>query len=105
MVSSYVPTIDRYSRTVNFNGATDPGAHTFTRSFTQHNMLNRLDYQPFSRVHLYGGWQYGYSRIRGQLPTLPDSTNGQDNPIAGSNPAQYRPDGGPVYHTTTVNVR
>ena len=103
MFSSYVPTIDRYSRTVNFNGATDPGAHTFTRSFTQHNMLNRLDYQPFSRVHLYGGWQYGYSRIRGQLPTLPDSTNGQDNPIAGSNPAQYRPDGGSVNPSNIFN--
>jgi hypothetical protein len=103
MFSSYVPTIDRYSRTVNFTGATNPGVHTFTRSFTQHNMLNRLDYQPFSKVHLYGGWQYGYSRIRGQLPTLPDSAYGQPNPIAGNDPATFRPDAGSVNPSNIFN--
>lgn len=103
MFSSYVPTIDRYSRTVNFTGATNPGVRTFTRNFTQHNMLNRLDYQPFSKVHLYGGWQYGYSRIRGQLPTLPDSVAGQANPIGGSDPTQFRPDAGSVNPSNIFN--
>jgi len=103
MFSSYVPTIDRYSRTVDFKGTTNPGVRTFTRSFTQHNMLNRLDYQPFSKVHLYGGWQYGYSRIRGQLPTLPDSAAGQANPIGKSDPNQFRPDAGSVNPSNIFN--
>jgi outer membrane receptor protein involved in Fe transport len=94
--SSYIPTIDRITRKVNFTGATNPGPHSFTRSYTAHNMLNRLDYQPFSKLHLFGGWQYGYSRITGQLPTLPDSVIGQKNPIATNDPTQYRPDTGSV---------
>jgi len=102
LFSSYVPTIDRYSRSVNFTG-TDPGVHTFTRSFTQHNMLNRLDYSPTGKVHLYAAWQYGYSRIRGQLPTLPDSAAGQANPIAGNNPASFRPDAGSVNPSNIFN--
>jgi hypothetical protein len=59
-------------------------------------MLNRLDYQPFSKLHLYAGWQYGYSRIKGQLPTLPDSATGQANPIATQDPTTFRPDTGTV---------
>lgn len=103
LFSSYVPTIDRYTRSVNFTGATDPGEHSFTRSYTAHNMLNRLDYQLFSKVRLYAGWQYGYSRIKGQLPTLPDSATGQANPIAGNNPAQFRPDTGSVNPSNIFN--
>jgi hypothetical protein len=96
LFSSYVPTIDRTTRNVNFTGAVSPGPHGYTRSYTAHNMLNRLDYQPFSKLHLYSGWQYGYSRITGQLPTLPDSAKGQANPIASNNPTQFRADAGSV---------
>lgn len=101
--SSYIPTIDRITRKVNFTGAVNPGLHSFTRSYTAHNMLNRLDYQPFSKLHLFGGWQYGYSRITGQLPTLPDSVIGQANPIAGNDPTQYRPDTGSVNPSNIFN--
>jgi Carboxypeptidase regulatory-like domain/TonB-dependent Receptor Plug Domain len=101
--SSYIPTIDRITRKVNFTGATNPGIHSFTRSYTAQNMLNRLDYQPLSKVHLFAGWQYGYSRITGQLPTLPDSLTGQANPIANNDPAQYRPDTGSVNPSNIFN--
>ena len=101
--SSYIPTIDRTTRKVNFTGATNPGLHSFTRSYTAQNMLNRLDYQPFSKLHLFGGWQYGYSRITGQLPTLPDSAAGQANPIATNDPTQYRPDTGSVNPSNIFN--
>ena len=101
--SSYVPTIDRITRNVNFTGATNPGPHGFSRSYTAHNMLNRLDYQAFAKLHLYGGWQYGYSRIRGQLPTFPDSIAGQANPIARNDPAGYRPDTGSVNPSNIFN--
>jgi hypothetical protein len=103
LFSSYVPTIDRITRKVNFTGATDPGVHSFTRSYTAHNMLNRLDYQAFSKLTLYGAWQYGYSRITGQLPTFPDSAIGQANPIATNNPAQFRPDAGSVNPSNIFN--
>jgi hypothetical protein len=96
LFSSYVPTLDRITRDVNFTGATSPGPHSFTRSNTTQNMLNRLDYQPFSKLHLFASWQYGYNRIRGQLPAEPDSVIGQTNPIAGNDPASYRPDTGSV---------
>ena len=101
--SSYIPTIDRITRKVNFTGATNPGVHSFNRSYTAHNMLNRLDYQPFSKVHLYAGWQYGYSRITGQLPTFPDSAIGQANPIATNDPASFRPDTGSVNPSNIFN--
>jgi|HubBroStandDraft_6_1064221.scaffolds.fasta_scaffold16294_2 outer membrane receptor protein involved in Fe transport len=103
LFSSYIPTIDRTTRKVNFTSPSGPGPHAFTRSYTAHNMLNRLDYQPFSKLHLYSGWQYGYSRITGQLPALPDSVTGQANPIAGNNPANYRPDTGSVNPSNIFN--
>jgi hypothetical protein len=67
-------------------------------------MLNRLDYQPFSKLHLFGGWQYGYSRTTGQFPALPDSVSGQRNSTsAGTDPATYRPDRGSVNPSNVFN--
>jgi Carboxypeptidase regulatory-like domain/TonB-dependent Receptor Plug Domain len=103
LFSSYIPTVDRYTRTVNFKGATGPDPRSFTRSYTAHNMLNRLDYQAFSKLHLFAGWQYGYSRIKGQLPTFPDSVTGQANPIGTQDPATFRPDTGTVSPSNIFN--
>jgi hypothetical protein len=94
--SSYVPTIQRISRTVNFTGK-NPGPRKFTTSYTAQNALNRLDYQAFSKLHLFGAWQYGYSRVTGQLPLTPDSTAGQINTAAGTDPTTLRSDTGDVY--------
>ena len=94
LFSSYIPTVDRTSRTVNFTFATNQGPHSYTRSYTVHNMFNRLDFQPFSSLRLFAGWQYGYNRIAGQLPAIPDSVTGQVNPSASTDPTQYRPDTG-----------
>ena len=103
LFSSYIPTIDRYTRAVTFTGGPNPDPRSFTRSYTAHNMLNRLDYQPFTKVHLYSAWQYGYSRIKGQLPTLPDSAVGQKNPIATNDPTTFRPDTGTVLPSNIFN--
>ena len=103
MFSSYIPTVDRLTRTVNFTTVGNAGPRDFTRSYTAHNMLNRLDFQPFSKLHLFGGWQYGYSRIKGQLPTFPDSAIGQVNTIASSDPYQFRPDRGSVNPSNIFN--
>jgi hypothetical protein len=94
--SSYVPTIERISRTVNFTGK-NAGLRKFTTSYTAQNALNRLDYQTFSKLHLFGSWQYGYSRVTGQLPVTPDSTIGQINTAAGTDPTTIRSDTGDVY--------
>jgi len=96
LFSSYIPTIQRVSRTVNFTGK-NAGPHTFTTSYTAQNMLNRLDYQPFSKLRLYSSWQYGYSRATGQLPLTPDSSTGQINSTAGTDPTTIRSDTGDVY--------
>jgi hypothetical protein len=103
LFSSYIPTVDRYTRSVTFTGGPAPDPRSFTRSYTAHNMLNRLDYQPFSKLHLYSAWQYGYSRIKGQLPTLPDSAAGQANPIATQDPTTFRPDTGTVLPSNIFN--
>src|SRR6266436_2165801 len=103
LFSSYVPTIDRQTRAVNFTGTTGAGPHSFTRSNTVQNLLNRLDFQPFSKVHLFASWQYGYSRIKGQLPNEPDSVIGQANPIANNDPASYRPDTGSTNPSNVMN--
>jgi len=94
--SSYVPTIQRISRTVNFTGL-NSGPHRFTTSYTAQNALNRLDYQPVSKLHLFGSWQYGYSRVTGQLPVTPDSSTGQKNNAAGTDPSTIRSDTGDVF--------
>ncbi|HXH68594.1 MAG TPA: carboxypeptidase-like regulatory domain-containing protein, partial [Candidatus Limnocylindrales bacterium] len=102
LFSSYVPTIQRITRTVNFTG-TNAGPHSFTTSYTAQNALNRLDYQPFSKLHLFSSWQYGYSRVTGQLPATPDSTTGQVNTAAGTDPATIRSDTGDVYPSNIFN--
>src|SRR4029077_11258412 len=103
LFSGYIPTLEKFSRTVNFTGTTNPGPRTFYRTFVSQNMLNRLDYQPFNKLHMFGSWQYGYSRIAGQLHTLPVSVTGQTNSIAGSDPTQFRPDTGSVNPSNIFN--
>jgi hypothetical protein len=93
--SSYIPTVDRTSQTQYFTG-TNPGPRTFYRSSTTHNMFNRLDYQPLSKLRLYAGWTYNYNRIAGQLPLLPDSAYGQVNGTNASDPTTFRSDRGSV---------
>jgi outer membrane receptor protein involved in Fe transport len=102
LFSSYIPTINRTSRTLNFTG-TNPGPHSFTRSYTVQNLFNRLDYQMFSKVHLFAGWTYGYSRITGQLPTIPDSVTGQVNGTDAQDPSTFRPDAGSVNPSNIFN--
>lgn len=103
LFSSYIPTIDRITRQTVSSFAGDLGPHSYTRSDTVQNMLNRLDFQPFQKLHLYAGWQYGYHRISGQLPTLPDSVIGQANPVASQNPASFRRDTGSVNPSNILN--
>lgn len=103
LFSSYIPDVNRISRSVLFTGSISPGVHGYTRSDTIHNMLNRLDAQLFDKLHLYAGWQYGYHRIIGQLPSIPDSAIGQANPIATGDPTQYRSDTGSVNPSNIFN--
>jgi len=101
--ASYIPTIDRIARTANFTGASNPGPRTFYRSNTSQNGLARLDYQPLTKLRLYSAWQYGYSRIVGQLPTFPDSIIGQTNTIASNDPTSFRSDTGSVNPSNIFN--
>ncbi len=95
LFASYLPTLDRTGRTVNFTGA-NPGLHTSTRTFDQHNALTRLDYRPIRSLNLYASWQYFYSRFSGVLPVSPDSVTGQKNQAADTDPNTLRADIGAV---------
>jgi len=69
--TSYIPTLDRMSRTVNFTGP-NPGLRTFYRSNNNSETGSRgWTISPSTQLRLYAGWQYGYSRIVGQLPNFP----------------------------------
>jgi len=103
LFSSYVPELNRITRQTVSTFAGNSGPHSYTRSDTVQNMLNRLDFQPFQKLHLFAGWQYGYHRIKGQLPTYPDSLEGQNNPIAGQDPTSFRPDTGSVNPSNILN--
>ncbi len=111
LFSSYIPTSDTLRRTVQFTGASNPGKRNFTRTFTQHNAYNRLDYGPFNSLKLYASWNYAYSRTTGSSLPTPDSAYGfsapgvpcttstatcQLNTGAGIDPATIRADFGSV---------
>jgi hypothetical protein len=93
--SSYIPQLDTTRRTTVFTGKTNAGPRTLTNSFVQHNMYNRLDYRAFNSLHLFGGWNYAYSRTTGALGA-PDSAYGQVNTGASIDPATLRADNGTV---------
>jgi hypothetical protein len=96
LYTSYLPTIDRDTRRVNFTGK-NPGLRSFTRSDDTHNMMSRLDYKIFNPLRLFASWQYGYRRLTGiNLPNFPDSAFGQKNTAAGTDPSTLRTDTGSV---------
>ncbi len=94
LFTSYVPSIDRLSRTVNF--VSPWNQRTFNRAIDTHNGMLRLDWMATSKIRTYGAWQYGYVRQTGiDLPN-PDSVFGQTNTTAGNDPSSYRADRGNV---------
>jgi Carboxypeptidase regulatory-like domain len=93
LFTSYIPTIDTTRRTTTF--VAPFGARTLNHTFIQHNAYTRLDYQAFTALRLFGGWNYAYSRNSGALGN-PDSAFGQTNAGAGSNAANIRGDTGTV---------
>ncbi|HWR35499.1 MAG TPA: TonB-dependent receptor [Clostridia bacterium] len=101
--SSYVPTLDSMERTVNFNGSTNPGLRTFSRSYQQHNAMTRLDYLAFSKLRVFSSWQYGYSKTKGVLPGTPDSVYNQLNTSASTDPSTIRSDTGTVAPSSVYN--
>ena len=92
--SSYVPAIDTLRRTTTFTG-NNAGPRTLTQSSISHNAFNRLDYRLSDKINLYGSWNYGYYRSTGQIG-VPDSTTGQTNTGASTDPNTFRADAGNV---------
>jgi len=94
LFSSYIPTLDTVRRITTFTGA-NPGPRALSRTFTQHNAYNRLDYGPFNQLRLFGAWNYAYSRTSGTLGAA-DSPYGQRNTGATTDPNTLRADAGTV---------
>jgi hypothetical protein len=95
LFSSYIPTIDTTRRTTTFTTPNGTTARALGQTFVQHNSYTRLDYQPFSALRTFAGWNYAYSRTSGALAN-PDSAFGQVNASAGSPPDGFRGDTGTV---------
>jgi outer membrane receptor protein involved in Fe transport len=94
LFSSYIPQMDTIRRTTSFTGA-NPGPRTLVQNYIQHNMYNRLDYGVLNTLRLFAAWNYAYSRTTGQLG-VPDSTSGQLNTGASTDPNTLRADRGSV---------
>jgi outer membrane receptor protein involved in Fe transport len=101
LFTSYVPSLVRYNRTVNFTGV-NPGPRNFERTIDQQNALTRIDYRVASSLNVFGAWQYGYSKTTGSLPN-PDSLSGQTNTGAGTDPTSIRQDRGTVNPSSVYN--
>jgi hypothetical protein len=109
LFTSYIPSMTRLRRTVNFTGFDANGNPFGTRSFPEsqdvHNALNRLDWAATSKIRLHAAWQYGYSRQTGTNLPDPDSVaDRQFNGTAGNNPGQYNPDRGTVNPNSVYTV-
>lgn len=113
LFSSYIPSLTRLRRTVNFTGADANGNPFGTRAFPEtqdvHNALNRLDWAATNKIRVHGAWQYGYTRRTGLNLPDPDPVNPrQVNGTAGNNPGQYNPDRGEVFpnsvYTTAADI-
>jgi len=103
LFSSYVPTMNSVTRNVRFTG-TNPGPRGFTQSIVTHNLMNRLDYRLSNSVRLFGSWQGGYARMKGNQAALSaDSVIGQVNTSAGTDPTTLRSDTGSTNPTTILN--
>ena len=103
LFSSYVPTINSVTRSVNFT-ALNPGPRDYKESQTVHNLMNRVDFLLSNSVRLFAAWQGAYQRVTGNvnMPTA-DSVFGQTNLSAGTDPQSLRPDTGYVNPATVLN--
>ena len=103
LFSSYVPTIAKVTRNVDFTGL-NPGPRDFNQSRTTHSFMNRLDYRLTDSIRLFGAWQSGYDHVVGNVNMpRPDSALGQINTTAGNDPTSLRPDTGYVSPLTILN--
>lgn len=102
LFTSYVPYLDTIRRTTTFTSA-NPGPRALTQTQTQHNMYNRIDYKVLDQLRVFGAWNYGYSRITGQLGQ-PDSAAGQRNLGSTTDPNTLRSDAGSVNPLSVFTV-
>jgi hypothetical protein len=104
--ASYIPSLIRYGRTVDFYNATT-GILLGPRNFVQTDNtlfgLGRLDWQATRTVRASASWQYAYRRFEGSLPNQ-DSVFGdgpQRNTSARTDPGLFRPDSGQALPNST----
>jgi hypothetical protein len=114
---SYIPSLYRQTRTVNFNfqppsGQTPfVGPRTFQTTDSTHNALGRLDWVPASSLRIGLSWQYAYDRQSGTDVPGPDSRkyNPQDpysqfNSDSTIDPASFVPTAGHAAPNSTYTL-
>ncbi|MBZ5648387.1 MAG: TonB-dependent receptor [Acidobacteriia bacterium] len=72
--ASSVPDLIRQQRTVFMTGKFPaPGPRTYSSNTDTYYSLARVDANPFSKLHIYGSWQYNYSKNQGYSQAAADS--------------------------------
>ena len=95
LYTSFAPQYYRSSRSVNFT-KTNPGPRTFYTTQDTDYAYTHLDYSPFSKLRLFGAWEYSFARLTGNSLPNPDSKIGQVNSSASTDPTTFRADTGTV---------
>jgi hypothetical protein len=64
--SSYAPVVTTADRTVNF---TTGQKGTYNQRTAQQYLTNKVDFAPFSKIHVSGAWIWNPNRVTGALPS------------------------------------
>ncbi len=85
--SSFVPSYNSRSRTVDYGGAT--GLRTFSQNNNTYFGLQRLDALVTNKIRVFGSMQYGYNRVYGSLLPDADDVFGAENLLSGVDSYNY----------------
>ncbi len=97
LYTSYIPQLQRNTRTVNITSPAAPGPRAFTLTDNTHFAVGRLDGKITQGLRAYALWDYAYRRDEGFDRPRADDVNGLVNASAKTDPGTRRPDRGHVF--------
>jgi len=97
LYTSYIPDLNRNSRTVNITSKSAPGPRTFTQTDNTHFGVARVDGTITKSLHANAAWETAYRRTEGTDRPAADSVQGLTNTGAQTDPGKRRPDRGQVF--------
>jgi hypothetical protein len=94
LFTSYIPRLERNSRTVNITFPGVTGLRTFTMTDNTHYAVGRLDGRITNNLRAFAIWDYAYRRTEGTDRPAADDVGGAVNASAATDPGTRRPDRG-----------